>query len=206
MSNDKPMTTKRFLKLASGKVSAQAFLTAHRTFLTTGELAPLASPILIKVDAGELLPTPALESISQVVLSHFMAQEIRKAEEKIAASQEREESSVKNWMVTIFDSRGNIQTRVNDKGETVELQETFELASMADRWADRRLFLDCTSDCHAVVEHTSLPVRTIVERQDAMARILKPSKGPVSKKMGTRDGKLSFGVKAKQDRASFSHG
>jgi hypothetical protein len=205
MSNDKPMTEKAWLRKASGKVSAVAFIAASREFLQTGELAPLTSPILIQVDTGSLMPTPALESLSQVVLAHFIASEARKAEDKIAASQEREESSVKNWMVTIFDSRGVIQTRVNDKGETVDLCESFDLCQRASEWGDRRLF-DGGSDWTAVVEHVTLAVRTITERGDAIARIMKAKRGPVSKKVGSRDSRLSFGVKAVQSRASFSHG
>jgi len=206
MSNDKKVTVKSWLRKASGKVSAEAFIAASREFLQTGELAPLTTPILAQVDSKALLPTPALENLQSVILSHYLAVELRKAEDKIAASAERADNAIKNWMVTIFDSKGVIQTRVNDKGETVELQESFELASTADNWADRRLFLDCTSDCHAIVAHTALPIETRVERGDAIARILKPTKGPVSKKMGSRDGKLSFGVKAIQSRASFSRG
>jgi hypothetical protein len=205
MSNDKPLTVKRFLKLASGKVSAQGFLAQHKAFLLSGELAPMTTPILSKVDLGELMPTPALEAISQAVLSHYLACQVRIAEDKIAASQEREESSVKNWMVTIFDSRGVIQTRVNDKGETVDLCESFDLCQRASEWGDRRLF-EGGSDWTAVVEHVTLAVRTVTERGDAIARIMKQPKACASKKVGSRDNKLSWSAKCVQSRASFSRG
>jgi len=205
MSNDKPLTVKRFLKLASGKVSAQGFLAQHKAFLLSGELAPMTTPILSKVDLGELMPTPALEAISQAVLSHYLACQVRIAEDKIAASQEREESSVKNWTTIVYDGAGNVQTHVNAKGETVELDQTFDLAQRGAEWGMRRL-VGGAGDWYAVLSHNLSSCSETITRGDALAYLFRKPKAGVSKKVGSRDGKLSWGAKMVQSRASFSRG
>jgi hypothetical protein len=111
----------------------------------------------------------------------------------------------KPWLATIYNLKGEIQTRVTEKGEVEDLVKGFDKSQDADRWADRRLF-DGASDWYGVVEHTTLKVRTFINRQDAIARILKRPKGPTVHTKGTSTKTLGFGVKAKQDRASFSRG
>ena len=154
---------------------------------------------------------PAVKYLSLVkdaVFSHHMQAEVSKAERRIAESEANPSSAVpKNWLVTVFDAKGNI---VLDK-DGKEITMSFELASAADRWADRRLF-DGASDHFAVIEHTKImradgtPISTVIMRDDAISRILRKPKAPLSKKTGSRDGKLSFGVHAKQDHAHFSRG
>jgi hypothetical protein len=95
-------------------------------------------------------------------------------------------------------------------GKEKELQETVNKASDADRWADRRLF-EGQDGWHAIVSHTSItikgePLFTKIVRGDAIARILKRPRGSVNKSRPKSTGSLSFGVSAKQSRASFSAG
>lgn len=206
MSNDKrPMTPKMFLyRSNAAKVSAIAFLAAHRAFLETGELAEVTSPILRMLDESTLLPTPALDLIREAVTVHTIRVEAEKAERRLLESLDGESQgkTVKNWIACVYDSKGN---------PIEDLEKSFELASDADRYVDRKLF-DGASDWYGVVSHSRImradgdPISNIILRQDAIARILKIKKGPMSKKTGTRDGKLSFGVKAHQDHAHFSRG
>ena len=149
MTTERKMTVKGFLrKVETSKLSASAFLAAHRNFLETGELAEVVSPILRMHDdeKAELLSLksdtegPAVKYLSLVkdaVFSHHMQAEVSKAERRIAESEANPSSAVpKNWLVTVFDAKGNI---VLDK-DGKEITMSFELASAADRWADRRLF------------------------------------------------------------------
>lgn len=203
------MTERGFLHKASGKVSAIAFLTTHREWLLSGELAPLTSPILVKLDRKEILPTPALESIKGLLLSHMMAKQASKAEDAILNP--KEAPAPKPWMATIYNGKGEVQTRIKEDGEEETLQKGFEHASEADRWSDRRLF-DGASDWFSVVSHTTIlngegePLSTIIMRDDAIGRMLKAPKGAVCKPQSKTTGKLSFGVKVTNDRAVFSKG
>ncbi len=211
MSKPRNMTAKGFLHKSGGKVSAAGFLAEYRNWLLNGDFAQVSSPILAKLDSGEILPTPALDEIRQAVFSHHLRLEALKAEKKLLESTAGEAPS-KPWNVRVYTAKGEIATRNNPTtGEVEDLDQDFDTASAADRWADRRLF-EGESDNYAVVSSNALyrsdgdPISTVVLRADAIARILKQPKGPIAKKTGTRDNKLSFGVKAVQDRCHFSHG
>lgn len=215
MSNDKKirvMSAKGFLHKSTTKaaLSAAAFLQTHREWLTTGDLAIMTSPILAKVDSKELMPTPALEEIKVVVLNHMIASEIRKGEEQMEAREAGPTSNPKNWIATIFDSQGKIQTRINAKGEKEELKTSYEMMQEADRWCDRRL-VEGASDWFGTVVHATMvspktgdPISFTITRGDAMARQFAATKGPVMKAQSRSTGKLSFGVKVKEDRSRFS--
>jgi hypothetical protein len=206
------MSPKGFLHKSSQKaaVSAGAFLAQHRAWLETGELALFTSPILRKLDEKAIMPTPALEEIKVVVLAHHLAEETRKAEEAMARADQPKVR--KNYLVTVYNAKGEIQTRPNaNTGEEIELKETFDLSTQAEGWADRRLF-DGASDWFAVVEATKMfnkdgePLSTTIMRDDAIARILRVKKGPVMKSRPQSTSKLSFGMKAKGDHFQFSRG
>lgn len=207
------MSVKVFLHKASGKVSAAAFLVAHREWLENGHLAEVTSPILRMLDEEQVMPTPALDLIKDAILTHHIRIEASKAERRLEEQQESNPSSHtnKSWVARIFDSKGNLVETANTKGEIVELEMTFNLASDADRWVDRRLF-EGAPDWFGVVQHTKImradgePITTVIMRADAIARILKKPTPGVSKKTGGKDSKLSFGVKVHQSRAVFSHG
>lgn len=197
------MTPRGFLHKASGKISADAFLAQHRAWLESGELAPLTTPILRELDAKVTLPTPALEVIKMVVLNHMLAKEADKAEEAILNPAPA--AKPKAWEATVYNAKGEIQSRTKEDGEEEDLQKGFDSSSDADRWSDRRLF-DGASDWFAVVRHTTMPLETTILRDDAIARILKQPRGPAMKSQAKSAGKLSFGVKVHNDRSVFSKG
>lgn len=218
MATERKMSAKGFLYKATTKAanSAIGFLAAHRRWLENGEAAEVASPILRMLDEGQLLPTPALELIKHAVMTHMIQAAANAAEQKILAQQEQEGQGPgaprKDWMARVFDSKGHLCTRINAKGEVEDLEQTFDQASAADRWCDRRLF-EGASDWYAVVEHTKImrsdgsgPISTIILRGDAIARILKMPKGPTVHRKGQSTPRLGFGVKCKESRASFSRG
>lgn len=199
------MTAKGFLHKTTTKAahSASAFLQAHRDFLTTGELASVTSPILRKVDDGILMPTPALQEIAAAVMGHIIASDIQKLDDKI--NNPPQAATPKSWIATVYNAAGVIQTRINAKGEEEDLVKDFEMGQEADRWADRRLF-EGASDWYAEVANARVNLMNRVERSDAIARILKQPKGPSIHQKAVTTKSLGFGVKAKQDRSSFSRG
>lgn len=210
---ERVMSPKGFLHKTTTKAaaSASAFIQAHRTWLLTGELAKVTAPILAKIDSKELMPTPALEEIKGVVLNHMIASEIRKGEEAMARRDAVGESEPKNWIATIFNSKGEIQTRINAKGESEDLQTSFELGQDAERWCDRRL-VEGAPDWFGTVTHATMvgksgdPISSTITRGDAFARVLKQAPGAVMRKVGGTTSSLSFRPKAKGDHFHFSKG
>lgn len=200
---ERKMTPKGFLHKTTTKAahSAIAFLAQYREYLTTGEIADKTSPILARVDAGELLPTPALKEIQYAVMTHIIEADTAKAE---AVVEPGKTGTRKPWRTTIYDAAGVVQTRINAKGEEEDLIKGFDLSSDADRWADRRLF-EGTHGWYAMVEHTVIPnIASRIERGDSMARLLRKPKGPTVAVKGKSTKTLGFGVKAKQTRVTFS--
>jgi hypothetical protein len=200
---ERRMSPKGFLAKTNTRAanSAAGFLVAHREWLMTGEVSQVTSPILAKLDMGELLPTPALKAIAVAVMGHIIATDRAKAED--AMEEQGKTGTTKPWLATIYDSKDVICTRTLEDGEIEDLVKGFDHSSEADRWVDRRLF-DGASDWYGVVEGMGTHVR--VERADAIARILKKPKGPAIHQRGKSTKTLSFGVHVKQSRASFSRG
>jgi len=207
--SERKMTPKGFLHKANGKIGPAAFLAQHRAWLETGELAYFTSPILLRLDDAEVLPTPALDEIKAVVLAHHLASEVAKGEAAILSAAQFQTS--KNYLACIYNAKGELQTKLNDKGKEVPLRMAFDSGSDADGWVDRRLE-ESASDCFGTVESTKLfksdgdPFTITILRQDALARLLRSKKGAVMKSKPQSAGRLSFGVKAKQDHCHFSKG
>lgn len=199
---ERRMTPKGFLAKTQTKAanSAIGFLAQYREYLLTGEVASKTAPIIAKVDAGELLPTPAIPLIQRAVMDHIIESDKQKMDQPAATSGG---GTRKAWRATVFDASGNVMTRIKENGEEEELVKGFDLSSDADRWCDRRLF-EGTHGWYAEVEHTAMNVKTRIERGDAMARILKKPKGPTVQVKGKSTKTLGFGVKAKQTRVTFS--
>jgi hypothetical protein len=202
-TKERKMTPKGFLHKTTTKAanSAIAFLAQYRAYLTTGELASKTSPIIAQVDAGELLPTPALKEIQYAVMTHIIEADTAKAE---AVVEPGVKQTRKPWRTSIYDAAGVLQTRTNSKGEEEDLIQGFDLSQRASEWGDRRLF-EGTHGWYAIVEHTTIPnISSRIERGDAMARILRQPKGPAIHQKGKSTKTLGFGVKAKQTRVTFS--
>jgi hypothetical protein len=198
------MSVKGFLRKSTTAKSALGFLAAYRDYMVNGELAPVLSPIVDKVDSGELMPTPAVSLISHAVMAHIIACDQQKLEKAIEAKEDGP-TSTKPWLTTIYNSSDVVQTRLNAQGEEEDLIKGFGDASSADRYADRNL-IECSSDCYAVVESTTMKVRTVILRADAMARLLRNKKGPVIHQKGKSTKRLGFQMTCKESRARFSNG
>lgn len=210
--NKKPrvMTEKGFLFKATTKAanSASAFIQAHREFLTTGKLAKSTFPIIQRIDSGSLYPTPGLEEIKVAVLNHMLNREVEEA--KSIIEHQDDVQTGKDYVATIFNAKGEVVTYIDTKGEEKEMVNTFDDGEHAKGWCDRRL-VDGAPDWHGEVLHTKITIKGqpwvfMVERLDSIARLLKSKKKPVTTQPKTTTSRLGFGVKAKQDRSSFSRG
>lgn len=201
---ERKMTAKGFLHKASTKAanSALAFIAAHREFLTTGELGSVTGPILIKLDSKEILPTPALGEIKQAVLGYMVAEQITAGQAKLERASEP--AKPKNYTATVYTETGEIATRVNEAGETVDMVQGFEDYMRAQDWCDRRLALDAGNGWTAKVLDNRSQRECEVDRDDAFARFFKRPKAPTMRQSGTGDGK--WRMRAKGDHFHFSRG
>lgn len=107
------MTAKRFATATlSAKATAEGFLSAHRTFL---QKYNFVSPILQAYDQKELLPTVALQTIQSALMSHFLQQEVNKAQAKMEAAEEAAEVPTNRYTITLM-------CKVYDKNNQLSIQ------------------------------------------------------------------------------------
>lgn len=213
------MTPKWFISQAGkqGARSAEGFIAAHREFLLTGTLAQFTAPVLAKLDAKEIFPTPCLNMLTDVVLGHMLAQQQVQQEDNQAQIEQEVlagagAQTVKPWTAAIYRADGTIWEVITPAGETKKVKQNFALSQQADRWVDLRL-VESPPDCHGEVESNAMhkadgtPIKTITTRTDAFARVFKKKGQPTMRKTSTGGNRLSFGIKnAKDTRVEFSRG
>jgi hypothetical protein len=196
------ITPKGFLKKLTTCKMAEGFLSQHREYLLTGELFSLTSPIVARVDNGDLLPVPAIEELSQVVFAHVMAVDLAAAQASLDRSQNEGNTSrgtSKPVVAIIYDAQGN------------ELEsQGFDLGQRALGWVDRHL-IEQSPDCIGKVIHTKvlikgLPMEETVSREDAYFRTFPRKKTPFMKRTPQSVSSLKGKMKVSQTRSSFSHG
>jgi hypothetical protein len=219
MSEDKKprkmMSPKGFIgKATKPNISAAGFLAQHREYMLTGEMAIVLAPIVAKVDAGEIEAAPALDLAATLAMHYINATNILKGQRSIQAQGQgpktvkvsRGPHKIKDWTAAIYNSEDVIQIRTKENGEEEEMYKEFDKSSEADRWIDRRLSLDCSPDCYGEVIHTPSARRTVILRDDALARFYKKPKGPTMKPQPGGGGSLSFRPKVKESKVTFSGG
>lgn len=214
------MTARRFAKAnLSGRITAEAFLQAHREFLNSHSFL---QPILKSYDEKELLPTATFEKCKSALFDHVIATDLKKAEEHLAKAQARSTKIIRRTkgtptpekgytitvMVKVHGTKGEVEvgTYTNNKGEEVPAVFNAPDYGSAERKADRVLF-NLSHSLYANIENNAGPkICSVVHRSDAIARVLRNKKGAVSKVRGKTTSSLSFGVKVHNDHASFSGG
>jgi hypothetical protein len=152
------MTPKGFLHKSNCKagLAARAFIAAHKEYLITGEVAYKTSLIVEKMEAGELMPSPALDEIKRAVLDHILevnkidsfeaALDRASAKEAKRALEPSEPKKAKPFMAVIRDGAGVVCLDANGK----EMKAGFDLPQRAIEWCDRRLF-QSYADCFGEV-------------------------------------------------------
>jgi hypothetical protein len=200
------ISPKGLLHKANIAKSALGFLAANQEYMRTGELSSVLTPILDQVDAGDILPTPALSLIAEATINHITAVEQRKLLEAKERGFAPQKSSA-NWVATIYDSKDQVATRIKENGETEELMKGFDKAGDADRWMDRHLSSsEVESGSYGKIAHSHSSVVSLVNRDDALMRFFKAGKSPIMKVQGKSSGSLTNKMRVKADRSTFSAG
>lgn len=200
-TTERKMTAKGFFKKLTKYKSAEGFLAQYREYLLTGEMYDITTPIVDRLDAGELLPTPAIDELTKVVFAHINALDLAAA---YASIEKKSEASPKG-------SSKPVQAVIlNAKGEETD-SDGFNLGQDALRWVDRRLFEAEPGSIghiiHVKVMIKGEPEVEEITREDSFARILGGRKaGPVMKRRPTTVSRLGGQMKVAQSRAHFSHG
>lgn len=191
--------------------SADKFLTKYAEDLNKVEIL---KPIL----ASSAFPTPKVNAICQTLWAILEKQQKEKAtiaeqESAKAAKSEPKESAPKEpaaYTVTIFVQgvRGEAEVGLDDKG--VELVKNCPTMQAAETWAENRMW-DRGDALYAEVVANKLIGKNgamvfKIDRQEAMFNKLKGKRPPECKKVGSTSGKLSFGVKVRNDHCHFSKG
>lgn len=196
-------------KAVSAK-SADKFLTKYAEDLNKIEVL---KPIL----ASDALPTPKVNAICQTLWAILEKQQKEKAtiaeKESAKAKSMPKESAPKEpaaYTVTIFvqGARGEAEVGLDDKG--AELVKNCPTMQAAQTWAENRMW-DRGDTLYAEVVANKLIGKNgamvfKIDRQEAMFNKLKDKRGPECKTMGSKSGKLSFGVKVRNDHCHFSKG
>jgi hypothetical protein len=195
------MTIKGFVtKATSTSLSAAGFLAQYREYLSTGEVGGIATPILTKIDSGDLTPEIGLEQITNVIFAHMLNVTINAVEKKLTESSKLESSSTRNYVTKLYSPQNK------------ELKsEGFNLPQDAER-AGERWLLNSEPSSYVKVESVKLkmkdgqPFITTITREDAFANQYRTKKGAVMKGKPVSSSKLGFGVHVKQDHCHFSRG
>jgi hypothetical protein len=191
------MTAKGFFKKSESKAAAsvEAFLAAHKEWLLNGEASYCTAPVVARLDAGELLPTPALQAIREAVMGHLMLIDMLGATDRKEEAEEKKSAAPKTPKPFI--------AYILDEYKNVMLKKGFDLPQRASEWVDRRL-VENGSECSGEVAHKGKPWEAIT-REESLARILGTRKSSqVCKSMGSSDG--NWRMACKPSKAIFSHG
>lgn len=192
------MTPKMWILRSRQSAAAMptAFLNTHREFIIA-TLGDEAEGLLDMVSAGELLPTPTMEVIREMMFKHVITTNAAAAMEKINNPRSRE-STPKTWIATVFDMNGSIAISAGENPKP--LSEGFEKNVDACGWLDRRLA--AYPDTHGQIVFSPAPHLVVkVEREDAMFRLGAKTRKPFTKTMATRaPTKRNPWMKAEQTR------
>jgi hypothetical protein len=219
------MSAKGFLQKLNRATSAVRFFEEHKDWMLHSEMALALIPILARLDIGDLMPTPALALVGEVVVKHLLSEGMKQApkmtqeeeapDDPFIAPEHRmpqvappdPESAKKAWLAVVYNSDGEVMSRQKPNGEWEEMCREFEASHVAQRWLDRRLAFDSASDYVGIVQHSRSKVQEIITRDEAMSRVYAAKKLASHRRVGAKSGgALSFRPKVKETRVSFSHG
>lgn len=199
-------TIKGFVsKATKGNVSASAYLAANREFLTTGKVGEIAAPVMARLAAGQVYPTPALQELCKLLMGAAISADIARGEASIERA-ERGEGTTKPYTATVYDDRGAVAVRVTDEGDEKPMTQNFDAINRADEWCERRLVNDGGPGWTAQVRDNRTGKVTEVQRDLAFGRVLKSTGGTVSTGGGGGNGRHAWGMKVSETRPKFSHG
>ena len=193
----KILTAKGFLAKANAKVSATAFLAEHKAWLLTGTRRLLTEPILIKLEKGEIFPTPALQEIKQAVMSHEIATNILQGESKMSEAKE-----TSPFTATIYEgnkvvtTKSTVKTKDGDKVVDKPMVMNFDSHYKAEEWAARRLTEGGSSWRAEIRENGSGKVSNL-NRDKAFSRLVPIKHTPTMRVVGSKHASKTLSGKPK---------
>lgn len=177
------------------------FLNKYREFLTSGELTNLTAPFISQVDAGELEPISALNSITDAVFNHMLAlADANHGRVSKPKAKKRAPSVPKNYLAVAYYESGEIFK-----------SDDFAFPQEAERACERWL-IAAGPNAKGIVESTRMkdrhgnPLRTYISRTDAFASNYKKKRSPIMRGRPKSSGGLRFGVKTNPSYSHFSKG
>jgi siroheme synthase len=195
----KILTAKGFLAKANAKVSATAFLAEHKAWLLTGTRRLLTEPILIKLEKGEIFPTPALQEIKQAVMSHEIAFNILQGESKMS-----EAKTTSPYTVTIYDGDKPVTTKsvTKDKDGKEKVIDkpmimNFDMGQRAEEWAARRLTTEGGSSWRAEIRENVTGKIRVMDRDKAFSRLVSVKHTPTMRVVGSKHAPRTMSGKPK---------
>lgn len=209
------LTHKQFLRRANSKVSAQGFLDSYNDHIRT--VYPEADAAMDRYQKNEMLPTPTLEFVRQVVSQHIMLGMLNRAEESIRKSQQTKKTSKSGstgqgrydcqfFHRIVHERTGEvvIERWTDHSGHHTFCSDTFQAA---ERICDRKLS-DMCGGLYCLISQT-LPngkeLTTKVMRDDAIARFMKVPAGPACKTR-PQNGSMKNVMRVHNYVATFSGG
>jgi hypothetical protein len=195
------MTARRFANLDRSRASIH--LSKHRAYLASHDFL---QPLLATSDPPELV----FDRCKNALFTHWVKTKNDEANERFANKQNAPKSPSSRYVVKIFGMvNGNLEVltanhfRMSESGEVERVVKpmVYPAADYAsgERLADRRLFDRSDSVFAEIVNTEGVVIRTRIERQDAIARILAKPKHAVMKG-GKRTSSLKWLPKAHPTR------
>jgi hypothetical protein len=146
-----------------------------------------------------------MDQLGNITMTHIMAKDILRAEKSLVSQMGAGKSD--HWIATVFNSDDEVQTYINRKGEEEDLIRYASKSGDLDHWADRKLTMDSSeSDWYAEIKHLHSDVRVIVLRADAIQRIFRNKKSAITTQPRHSTKSLSWQMKIKESKSSFSKG
>lgn len=176
---------KRFVNGASKGVNAREYLASHREWLVTTP----AQPILVKLDAGEVYPTPALSAIVKALVSWAL-----QGGDTPKASKVREPRATKQDKP--------YQARIVDELGVVVHEYQGDTPTSCERWCDGKL-VDLPHH-KGEVECVKSGFTFDVTRDGAFARLYGRKAGPSMKRQGGAN--AGWTMRCRNDVSKFSQG
>ena len=117
-----------------------------------------------------------------------------------------------NYLVIVMDRWGRLLSRTTPSGKEVEFRELFEKSQDAERYAIRRLSLDCEPLSYALVQSTRMmdregnPLTLKITREEAMHKAYPKPKSPATRVTKSKRGVSFYQMHVGQTRVEFSRG
>lgn len=117
-----------------------------------------------------------------------------------------------NYLVIVMDRWGRVCSRITPSGKEVEFRELFEKSQDAERYAVRRLSLDCEPLSYALIQSTRMmskdgsPLTIRLTREDAMFKAFPKPKGPATRVTKSKKFGSFYQMKVGTTRVEFSRG